>query len=667
MSQYTPPPQYPNQDQEPINLTESIVQDPTPNEDDDLFMKSIMQRKDTQIRSSLINSLKNLKPYPVFGDKEMAKISINYYLYLEFFHVAIRMFGEVFIFSAVAFAFYLLIYAFASEDTIKDVKLCYNLFNGVIAVFLLKRARNKQETRILNEEMLYNFQWSEDLFSVLVEGLPLDVNQDEVNFFFKSIFAKEAQVCRVVDVMFIHNYRELVPLKNKLAQALLKQQKFQTDGERDLSKVVKLNQEIEILEEKIAKYTEEITQGKHFGGKAIVIFETVENQNQVVRFFTYGWIKSLLIFSLRSCCFQQHYLRGHRIRVQQVAEPRDMLFENLHCSSFENAIRNIISYSFSTSIICLALYLVFFNQNLKKENVKELLKESKLASYVIAFCTTLLAFLLERAYGFTQGILMHKSTLEAKKSMIFYSLYIAFFIYCGTQAEIALTDLSLFANQLLRVSMFFTLKTLLFKTLEVYSSTTAVQHASEHASGNSILNSIATKAQNAYQEFNFVKGVALAYPPLLIGSAYFCADPLTLLPPLIIILYAYAMLDKFRLIRGSKLFISKSASFMLTPFTLYRYIPLISFSFNLGLVEKGSVLLLTDSNRGLYNLGIIVGAIGFFGSLCCPRPLNERVKEKFVEKNALVTYQSVSHEFSSVFRKEDPFHKKNFLTKSQKV
>ena len=660
---YTPPPIHPTQDQQPIDLTESsTIQDTTAQnhpDDSDLFVNSVMNRKDTAVRNSLANSLKKLKIYPVFGDKEMAQVSINYFLYLEFFHVAIRMFTEVFIISFIIFLIYWCIQAFCDADFAQDFKLFYNLFVGVIAVFVLKRARGKEESRILNEPMIYNLQWSEDLFSVLVKGLPLDVAEEEVKFFFKSVVSDK--VCRIVDVMFVHDYKNYVAKKNELAFTRKKKEELEAKGKE----TSQLTQNIGLLEKEIAKYDQQISEMKHFEGKAIVIFGTIQNQAEVIKFFTYGRIHSFLIFCLRSC-FSKHYLRGHRIEVKEIAEPRDLIFENLHRSPFEKAIRLTVAYSLSGIIVLLGIYVVFFSKQLKDDAVQAMMN-TKTVSYFFAFLTMLLAVLLERAYLMTQRILIHTSSIEVRRGLMDYSLYVSFFLYCGTQGGLAkTTDLEFIVSQLLRISMFFSLKTTFYKLIEIYSATKAVEHVSQHTS-SSFLSTIAAKAQQAYEEFNFVKGITLAYPPLLIGSAFFCADPLFLLPPLILILYVYAILDKFRIIKGSKLYVSKSATFMLRPFAIYRYIPLISFVYNLGLVSEGNAKLLKESNMWLLWVFLAVGGFGLLGSCCCPRPLHERVKERFVQVNDYVTYQSVCDEFTSIYRKEDPYHGSQLIAKSQRV
>ena len=655
---YTPPSIH-SPDQEPINLTSETT---IPNEEDDFFINSVMKRKDTEIRTSLVNSLKKLQVFPVFGDKDMAKISINYFLYLEFFQTAIRMFISIFVFSFISFFIYMFVGMFFSPEVAYKVRLVLNPFNGVIAVFLLKRVRRQEDERILNEDMLYNLQWSEDQFSVLVEGLPFDVTQDEITFFFKSVLAEEQQICRIVDVMFIHNYKTLVPRKNELAMLQKKQKKYETKG-GDPNKVSKVNERIKVLEQEISQYTQEITQNKYFGGKAIVIFETVQSQNDVLRFFTYGNIKSLII-SLFPSKFKKHYLRNYRISVREIAEPRDVMFENLHYSSSERSLRLFFTYIISFLIVAAAIATVYFTEGPDKDTVKKLI-DSKFTAYASAVFTMLLAITLERLFLATQKIQAHTSTIEAKRGLMTYCLYVSFFLYCGLQMPQGVYDMEFFVRQILRISMLFAGKSIIFKLIAIYSSTKVVGHVSQHTSNN-LLTTVATKAKSLYEEFDFAKGIAVTYPPLLIGTSFFCADPLFILPPMIIILYVFAALDKYRLIKGSNLIISKSASFMLRPFNIYRYIPLIGFTYNLGLLNHGDM----DKFEGVYRILLFVaywvGYVGYFASCCCPKPLHERVREKFVEKNALVKHGDVCHEFSSVFRKQDPYHQNN-LTKNQKI
>jgi len=662
MSEYQPPPINSTEDEQSPNLVD--ISDAKPSlYESTLFMKTVIQRKDTEIRGNLTNTLKNLSIFPVFKDHEIAKLSINYFLYLEFYHVAIRMFQKVFILCFVSFAIYWGVYAFASAEVVQDAKVCLTLFNGLFAVFLLQRARNKEEARILNEEMLYNLQWSEDMFSVLVEGLPLDVTRDEVKFFFKSVLDNDEQVCRIVNIMFLHDYKNYVPMKKKLAEALKTKTDLETKG-GEHAKLKKINQEIKILEEKISKYTQEISQNQHFKGKVIVIFETVWTQHEILKFFKYGWSKSLVIFCFRGW-FKKHYLRHHRIHVSQVAEPRDLLFENLHFSSFERLIRMIITYSISFVILGTAISFVYFSNEIK-EHIMEDIMESKFFSYLYAFGTMFLAFFLEKAYIMMQGVRKHASKIDEKIGLLNYCSYIALFVYCISQSKARDLNEAFFLDQLFRLSIFFTVRGLFFKFVGIYSTTKALKHASKHAPNTPFLNSVANQAWNLYKDFGFAKNVTIAYPPLLVGSAFFCAEPLLVLPPMILILYVFAILDKYRLIKGCNLVISRSATLMLRAFAIYRYVPLIGYVFNGPLIIFACQKLITASTEQLYTITCSIFTLGLLASCCCPQPLHERAKDRFIERNSSVTYDSVCNEFGSVFRKEDPYHQTT-LTKYQKV
>jgi len=221
---YSPPPLHTSQEQQAIILTESSL------DENELLMGDIMQRKDTEIQTNLTNALKKLKLFPIFGDMDMAKISINYFLYLEFFHMTIKIFGQIFLFNLATYLIYLCTHAFCSSEVAENLNICLNFINGAFAFLWFIRARGKEETRLLDEDMLYNFQWSEDLFSVLVEGLPKNVTKEEIKYYFNSIFA--TQECPIVDIIFVHNYRKYVPLKKQLALARQRLNKYQTKGKK---------------------------------------------------------------------------------------------------------------------------------------------------------------------------------------------------------------------------------------------------------------------------------------------------------------------------------------------------------------------------------------------------------------------------------------------------
>src|SRR5690349_2516814 len=59
--------------------------------------ESFCRKKELIVDESRLKSLRDLKLFPIFGDEEIAKFSINYFLYLEFFHMGIRIFFALFI------------------------------------------------------------------------------------------------------------------------------------------------------------------------------------------------------------------------------------------------------------------------------------------------------------------------------------------------------------------------------------------------------------------------------------------------------------------------------------------------------------------------------------------------------------------------------------------
>jgi len=173
------------------------------------------------------------------------------------------------------------------------------------------------------------------------------------------------------------------------------------------------------------------------------------------------------------------------------------------------------------------------------------------------------------------------------------------------------------------------------------------------------------KAREKYIEFDFIKGLSRTLPPLIIGFVLFAINPFVLLPLLIAILYITAILDKYRIIKTCNLFSAKSAYFMLKPFYLYKWIIILGFMFTFIRVNFTSPELFLIPDAIAWILGI--SGLGMIIAHFSNPPLDETVKEKFIELNANVRYESVCGKFSSSFRKKDPYHRNKFTSSKNKL
>ena len=72
------------------------------------------------------------------------------------------------------------------------------------------------------------------------------------------------------------------------------------------------------------------------------------------------------------------------------------------------------------------------------------------------------------------------------------------------------------------------------------------------------------------ENFDFIAGINGGIPLVFIGVSYLTQNPLILLPALIVILYAFALVDKYRIIKLCKPLAVKSPKYMLSSFKAFQ-------------------------------------------------------------------------------------------------
>ena len=78
------------------------------------LQEEIPKQKELQI-----NMLRLIKVFPIFENQALAKFSVNYFLYLEFYHMAIRIICKMLAFATIAYTVYMAI-KFALGDEYDD-------------------------------------------------------------------------------------------------------------------------------------------------------------------------------------------------------------------------------------------------------------------------------------------------------------------------------------------------------------------------------------------------------------------------------------------------------------------------------------------------------------------------------------------------------------------
>ena len=270
----------------PKNLQNCLLEPKTTNEEcTNGLTSSNTHNKQTERNSSysfnhscnLSNDEKELanqlKIFPVFGDKTLAKLSLNYYLYFEFYHSAIRLLFPSLIFSVIVYLlclfapslktidnhsrfnnipfFYFLRYETLEKEEENEEETGIPIFIiavlAVITNFLFVFSWTREKRRILKADFLYEDQWSENLFSILVEGLPNDTTSEEIKTHFDMMMLNKKIEGQVQDVILLQDSYEYVEIVKRLSDP-----RKQTADE--LSR----------LEERRKSIENELTEGKKF-------------------------------------------------------------------------------------------------------------------------------------------------------------------------------------------------------------------------------------------------------------------------------------------------------------------------------------------------------------------------------------------------------------------
>ncbi len=639
-----------------------------PNPENNLVIKSLNEEDDAyKTPSFFVNPLaqgnsesqkqvREMKLFPIFEDHQLAKSSINYFLYLEFYHIAIRLFVQIFLFSlALELLFFLAVTIGIFENTAYAKVIGYAI-GGVSNIFLLKYGLKKEDTRLLDHEVLYNFQWSEDLFSLLLTNIPKKSTKVEIQEFLQDILQKKnAFNTNVQDIIFVHDYYRFTQLSKNLKthhDKLTALNSQQSPSKKITQQKIQLEQKISALKIQLDSLQKEIQDFKHFKGTAIVIFNTIEAKNVIFQHFTMGKLKSLAVFFF-GLCFKSHHLKGQKISVMEIPEPHNLLVENLHYPLSKRIWRTPLAYCLSSAVFIAALIVLGTISGWKLSeavaNTATLL-ENKFSSYSVALITMIIAAALESIYQKTQNLFAYSSALRADISMVNYNMYITFLLYVLIQILLGYGKRVLWIEQLVKLSLLYLVKKLVMKAFAFIGF--IKKKESEQSKG--FLTSFVDKAKKQFVEFDFTKGLAYAFPLIFMGLAFIVLDTLVLLPIFIASLYIFAVIDKYRMLNQCNVHSTKSAKFMLVHFWIFNWAPFLASYFSIIIIQTYMMEVAPDAeNNFLYGLPMFLAGIGTLFSMCCGKPLDQRVTERFAHRNAQVEYASVSKEFSSFYQRED--------------
>ena len=526
-----------------------------PQELEEISRDKTYYEQDTEIEQTQEEheTKRDLRIFPLFGDRKLAEFSLNYLLYFEFYHVIIRflwfLFGtSLLIYTLVDFIpkgdqFPEIIFPFSqffklmiTEESPFHEDYGINVFImssiGASTGFLFTYFWRREKRRILASELLYDYQWSENLFSLRVEELPLNIKSEAVRGYFNALLSKEEIGGCVQDVILLQDCYSYCKQSRRLKLAQQNSQKA-IDKNFALNALSKLGTELEIRS-KLIPLEIGLREFKNFKGKAIVIFSTMRTKTKIMKYLTLSWYKvPFLIFG--STFLKNYYLNGQRITVKEIAEPKDLHFENLHYPKFKGAIRIVLAFILSLTVFSLGIPLIDFiedfgneesldavSQNEFKNNAKlyfsgqagseikepseddfmswlmVLLKDSLCAIFV-----TISDHLLEKYYKHASSLRKTSSALHMDQPVLIFGLFLSIALYVVLQGlDIYSEPVESFTLENLRrkfvvLVIVFMLKTIITKMLLTRYN----------------------------KPFEFIEGLSISFPILLVTLCFFAVSP----------------------------------------------------------------------------------------------------------------------------------------------
>ena len=322
-------------------------------------------RKDSEAKQIHTKILRSQKLFPVFQNTELAKLSVNYFLYFEFYHIAIRMLAGVYLVSWIAFGIDQLLAPILIQDgylTEQQFFLFLIFFAGICAVIM----RHLEIRRLLKSPVLEECQWTEDLFSLIVKHLPIGTTTDEINNYFNTMLDQLETPGRVKYIVILQDYKRYAQLKRKIVTLNRKLDDLNLDKSSKDETKKRLAQERVDSEKQLELLEQELIVNQHFKGKAIVVFDSIQAKEAILRHFNSNIFKRLAVF----CCrqrYRSYYLKKNKIVVRAAPEPENVIFENLHYSYIERKLRVVIAY-FLSSLFIIVISIVLLVDELRKQD-----------------------------------------------------------------------------------------------------------------------------------------------------------------------------------------------------------------------------------------------------------------------------------------------------------
>ena len=587
----------------------------------------------------------------------MHGLSPNYFLYFEFFNICISVLLLVFLVEGSLYALYTIVneYIFPLENTVSMliIRVIFTILIGVLVRVLIR----KEENTLVEYSVLNNLPWTEDMFSLLIDGISNRAKKEEIIFYFRGILNSLDVTGNIKDLIFIQDYSEHAQIKQAIKE--LDEQLMRKDSKQIKNSGVKLLNKKSQLAGLLGQSEAKIINFELFKGKAIIIFNNIQAKMAVLQYYNESYKRSM---SNNLDKFPKQFcLNNANLVISDISAPQETYFENLHSGRCKLICAKIFLYITSLVAVLaaqIALLRIDFNELVTNNNFQSLAAAvaERMYSYEFITGSVLLDFLIQYIFSILNNKFPHATMLGCYTQAINFRIYATLLLYFPMQMIPLYVNPDIWLAQISKVSLVYSAILLIVKLLQMYFKIRTLDR--QHTLSEIERSLSSGKASNG-EDYNCIERI-LSIIPLLFTA--FIAVALNYFIVLLIVmstLYLVTLMDKYMIFKYYKLPNKRSLTYMLTTFQILRWDLFIIYAVGLS---RNVVDYQMTFSKGDWNItSIILWVLTFITVVLSlvfwPISLEANVKKRFMESHSDITHEKVSERFESSYFKVNPLSK----------
>ena len=159
------------------------------------------------------------------------------------------------------------------------IRIIFTILIGVVVRMLIK----KEENMLVEYSILNNLPWTEDMFSLLIDGISNRAKKEEIIFYFRGILNSLDVTGDIKDLIFIQDYSQHAHIKQAIRH--LDEQLMKKDPKEFKASGVKLLNRKSQLAGLLGQSEAKIINFELFKGKAIIIFNNIQAKMAVLQYY----------------------------------------------------------------------------------------------------------------------------------------------------------------------------------------------------------------------------------------------------------------------------------------------------------------------------------------------------------------------------------------------